>query len=179
MRIGKFNSSSIENAFRIIKSFIRSRIDVQTSNQCSPWGDDSHPLPNTDVVHSETANDETTVILGVIQKNQKTRPGEKRIFATDTDGNVVVDIWLKNDGTVEYDGTGDFLARFNELKSGFDQLKSDHNDLVNVFNAHKHATAATGPPVGPTPVPNQIPATTSTASIDNAKIDNFKTSSHG
>lgn len=180
MRIGKFNTAIITGAGRrIIKAFIRTPRDVQTNFQSSPWGDDSQPINGADVVQAETANDEVTLIIGVVQQNQKARPGEKRIFATDEDGKVVIDIWLKNDGTGEFAGTGDFLARFNELKSGFDQLKSDHNDLIQAFNSHMHATAASGPPSTPTPIPNQIPATQSQASIDNAKIDNLKTSAHG
>lgn len=179
IRIAKFNTSFLSETRRIIKCFSRGQRDVSTNHQCSDWGDDSNPIQGSDIVVAETKSDETTLILGVIQTNKKANPGEKRIFATDEDGNTVIDIWLKADGTVEFDGTGDFLARFNELKAGFDQLKQDHNNLITAFNSHMHATAATGPPTGPTPIPNQIPATASTASIDNSKIDNLKTNSHG
>jgi hypothetical protein len=53
-------------------------------------------------------------------------------------------------------------------------LLSDHNDLVNAFNAHMHPTAGTGPPSPPTPGTG-IPATPSTASVDDAKINEIKT----
>jgi hypothetical protein len=76
---------------------------------------------------------------------------------------------------MEIGGNTNFMARFSELKVGFDQLKSDHNDLVNAFNTHVHATAGTGPPSTPTPATG-IPASASTASIDDAKIDEIKTS---
>ena len=37
-----------------------------------------------------------------------------------------------------------------------------------------HATAATGPPVAPTPIPNVIPAILSTGDIDPSKVDEIK-----
>ena len=67
-----------------------------------------------------------------------------------TDAGLAIDFneIVFNEGT-------DFLAKFNELKSGFDQLVGD-------FNAHVH----TGTGV--------VPTVPSTASIDDAKIDNMK-----
>ena len=75
---------------------------------------------------------------------------------------------------------GDFLARFNELKAGFDELKQDHNDLVTAFNLlapHTHPVqvvpaTGTGATTGIIPVvPSESP---STASIDDAKIDEIE-----
>jgi len=67
------------------------------------------------------------------------------------------------------------MERFQEVKTGFEQMKTDLNSLTTAFNTHIHATAALGPPVPPTPVPSVIPATPSTASIDSCKIDEIKT----
>jgi len=65
---------------------------------------------------------------------------------------------------------GDYMARFNELKAGFDELKSDYNNFVTAtYNLHQHPTAAAGPPTPPT-----ITGSSSTASIDNAKIDDIE-----
>lgn len=69
---------------------------------------------------------------------------------------------------------GDYAVRYLELKSAFDELKQDLNDLVSAFNSHMHATAAPGPPSPPTPIPSIIPASTSTASVDDAKIDKIE-----
>jgi hypothetical protein len=45
------------------------------------------------------------------------------------------------------------------------------NNLENAFNAHMHATAATGPPSIPTPIPGSIPiVTTVKADLENTKI---------
>lgn len=62
---------------------------------------------------------------------------------------------------------GDFLARFDELKTGFDQLKSD----FNAFLTHVHSGVTTG---GGVSGPATPPATVSTASIDSAKIDELE-----
>lgn len=56
---------------------------------------------------------------------------------------------------------GDFMARFNELESGFNQLRSDHNN----FLVHVHGASGTPP------VPPAVP---STASIATAKIENIE-----
>jgi len=160
---------------RLVKSLGWGKDDVQETKVASSFGDDSNPVENMVAVYSPTSDIGNPVIIGYINKNQIADIGEKRIFSTDSDGNVVFAIHLKNDGTAEIGGNSDFLVRFNELESGFNQIKSDLNDLVSAFNSHMHATAATGPPVPPTPIPSQIPATPSTASISGAKIEEIKT----
>lgn len=171
MRIAKVNSYLIENTRRIIKVFNRGFKDVQTHYQVSQWGDDSNPIQNTDSIVSDTANDESSVVLGYINLNAKSKPGEKRIYATDTDGNEVFDIYLKNDGTAEINGTGDYLVKYSGLETSFNELQSTVNDLVTAFNAHGHASF--GAP--PTTVPGVIPASESSANIEDSKINEIKT----
>ena len=149
--------------------------DVHTADSVTPHGIDSKPVKDALAIYARTNSSEQAVILGYLKNFDKTSEGETRIFATDADGAEVFDIYLKKDGTCEIGGNSDFMVRFNKLKEGFDQLLSDHNDLVNAFNTHVHATAATGPPSPPTAVPPDIPATPSAASIDDSKIDEIKT----
>ena len=73
---------------------------------------------------------------------------------------VDVIVWLKADGTLELNGSADNAVRFSDLKTAFDQLKSD-------FDLHNHPTA----PVGPVSTPSTAP---STADIDPAKVDEVK-----
>jgi len=82
-------------------------------------------------------------------------------------------IQIKSD-FIEIGGDTDFMVRFSELETAYNQLKSDHDDLVNAFNAHMHATAAPGAPSIPTPGAG-IPAVASTGDISGAKIDEIKT----
>lgn len=61
-----------------------------------------------------------------------------------------------DDGTIELVGNTDFAVAFNDLKSGFDQLKSD-------FNSHTHAVTTA-------PGTTAVPTVPSTATIDGAKV---------
>lgn len=126
IRIVKHNESIIDITYRIIKSFGRSKRDVSTSYSAASWGDDSAPLPNSDLVHSSTGADET-VILGVINKNQIALPGEKRIFATNEGGDVMVAIYLKRDGTIEIAGNADNAVKFSKLDSATQKFVTDIN----------------------------------------------------
>ena len=126
IRIGTYNGGIIEKGRRLIKSFVRSQRDVQTSYQVAPWGDDSQPVKNARVCHADTMA-EDTLVLGVINTDQKAAEGERRIFATDADGNTVVDIWLRNDGTIEMAGSGDNLVKYIPLN----QALTTYNSAIN------------------------------------------------
>ena len=162
IRIAKSNTSIIEQGRRILKSFVRSKRDVQTSFFAASWGDDSCPVDNSDVLHSATGGDDT-VIIGVINQNQKTNPGEKRIFATDANGAVVVDIYLRNDGSIEVAGTGDNLVKYIPLNAGLQTFITNLNAELAIISA---AVATKG--VVYTPTVQSI-------DISGAKIDNLKT----
>jgi len=147
IRIAKYNGEIIEAGRRIIKSFVKSKKDVHTSFQSACWGDDSTPIAGADVIHAQTATDDT-VILGVINVSQKTTAGEKRIFATDTSGAVVFDIWLRADGTVEIGGDSDFAVKYIPLDSAL-------QSFAGLINAELVKIAAAITPAGayvPTPV---------------------------
>jgi len=132
IRIAKFNEATINKARRILKVFVRSKIDVFTSYQVGQHGDDSCPVKDADLVHTKTATDDS-VILGVISTNQKCNPGERRIFATDSTGVEKIDIYLRNDGTIEVGGTGDNFVKYTPLNSAMSQLILDINaELVKI-----------------------------------------------
>lgn len=161
---------------RIVKVLRYGKSDVQTPVQSAPFGSDSNPPADIRGVYTNTGNKGDNVIIGYINVNQIAEIGENRLFSTDEDGNLIFEMRLRNDGTVEIGGSVDNLVRFSKLKIEFDILKTDLNSLVSAFNTHVHATAAPGPPVPPTPVPSVIPATPSIADISPAKIDELKSS---
>lgn len=66
---------------------------------------------------------------------------------------------IKTSGKLEFNGTGDFLARFTELEAGFDELKGDHN-------SHTHT--------GNLDLPTSPPTSPSAASIAAAKIEEME-----
>lgn len=176
LRLVKIDTSELNKLKqRVLKFLGWGTKDVQTAIEAGPYGFDSMPVKDMIAVYGRTEEVGKTVIIGYLNKNQLAQLGESRIYSTDDKGALKIDIWLKNDGTMELGGSEGNVARFQELKEGFDQLKDDHNKLVQAFNAHMHPTAATGPPSIATPIPNQIPAVPSNASIDDAKIDEIKT----
>lgn len=159
---------------RVIKILRFGKGDFQTPDQIAPHGIDSNPVKDMIAIYAPTEQKGEAVIIGYLNKNMLAAVGETRLYSTDADGALKIYAWLKNDGTMELGGNAKHLARFEELKSGYDQLKTDLNNLITAFNSHMHATAGTGPPSPPTPGAG-IPATASTASIDAAKIDEIKT----
>lgn len=159
----------------LVKILRLGKSDVQEVLEASPYGTDSNPIQDTQAIVAETSEKGKSVIIGYVNKDRLAAAGEVRHFSTDSAGSLQFYTWLKANGTLELGGSAKHLARYEELKAGFDQLKADHNALVNAFNSHMHATAGTGPPVIPTPIPSVIPAAVSTASIDSAKIDEIKT----
>jgi len=88
--------------------------------------------------------------------------GERKVYSIDS-GSVSAFINLLSGGDLELNGNADFAARFNELKAGFDELRSDYN-----LHTHKYLP---GPGVA---VETVVPSVASTASIDAAKIDEIK-----
>jgi len=144
------------------KEFIKvlryGNIDVLTPIPILPYGIDSKPVKNSVGAFSKTANDNTSVLLGYTLKSEKTNEGETRIYATDTSGNEVFDIYLKNDGTCEFGGNTDFFTKYNALNSGM-------QTFVNALNAQL-TTALALVPFTWVPV---------TINISAAKTNNIKT----
>ena len=152
--------------------------DVQNQLAVSPSGIDAAPVEDMVALYSPTSSQEDPVIIGYITREQKAKAGEIRIFSTDADGVEQIAFHFLNDGTVEMGGDADNLVRYRELKSAYDQLRDDLNNLIAQYNAHIHITTAT---VGPTAVPGVISPTTSTgtpstADMSASKIDELKTS---
>lgn len=73
-----------------------------TAEHFAPPGDDSHPLPTDYAYTAPTPQRGRLAAVGYVDplNTPQAQPGEKRIYARDTDGVVVVEVWLKNDGTI-------------------------------------------------------------------------------
>lgn len=73
-----------------------------TAEHFAPAGDDAHPLTSDYAIATETQRSGGAAVVGYLDpiNTPKATPGDKRIYARDADtGAVVVDVWLKNDGT--------------------------------------------------------------------------------
>lgn len=69
--------------------------------QVAPWGDDSNPIKGMIAVYAESTTQRQPVIIGYFNKNSLAGIGEKRIYSTDADGNIMGQVWLKNDGSAQ------------------------------------------------------------------------------
>lgn len=144
-------------------------------------------LPNLDVnmaTWQQEANEEALVGMPFDIKNVDILTGNSGLaYGIPAEDERLI---FKDTGIIAFKigevDTGDFLARFNELKAGFDQLKQDFNDFVtSVHNSdvvpHTHTfnyNAGVTPSNGTTNTAVIGTGTESTASIDNAKIDEIE-----
>jgi len=154
----------LEKAQRILKV---NQFGVKTADQVSSFGDDSSPINDTLAVYASTSENSDNIIIGYINKNQKSTPGEKRIFSLNQNGELSFSIHLRTDGTCEIGAADDNAVRYSKLESAFNQLKSDFNNLVMQYNLHQHTAAN-----GATPPTTQGVATQ--ADISQAKIESIK-----
>lgn len=175
----KVISTTVKSGKRFIKILGWGDDDFRTPKEYAPFGTDANPIKGMSALMIQSAESGQYAIVGYINTSQLADVGEHRIYSTDADGAEQFFIWLKNDGTCQVGGTGDFLTRYNELETGFEQLKTDVNKLVTAFNGHVHSAAGgVGTPTPPTAVPTVIPVSSSSASIANAKISEIKTIAH-
>ncbi len=110
-----------------------------------------------------------TAFIGTFHK-EDIEPGEVIVYSRDANGDLIAKVYCDKDGNVTINADSDNAVRFSELKTAFDQLKSDFSSFVTTqYNLHMHPTAATGAASLPT-----ITGSSSTADIDPAKIDTIK-----
>lgn len=178
IRLAKTISTEVvEAGRRVIKILGLGKGDVQTPIQAAPFGSDANPPAGLRAIYAPTGNKGDTFVIGFINLDQIAEVGENRLFSTDEDGNLSIDIRLRNDGTAEIGGDVDNMVRYSKLEESFNELKGDLNDHITDYNGHTHITTAT---VGPTAVPGIIAPTTSLSSpsladITPAKIEEIKT----
>ena len=79
-------------------------------------------------------------------------------------------ITTNGDETVLQEGT-DWAVQFTTLKSAFDTLKTDLNNLITIFNAHVHPGVTAG--AASTAV-SVTPGTPSAADMANSKVDDVR-----
>lgn len=162
-------SSMIKSNRRVPKVRVLGMDDVREPLEIAPAGIDSAGTKGMRALYLDTVDRANPVIIGYLNEHQLALEGEWRAYATDADGNVVFNMWQRRDGkllvgtSVEPADYTNFLVKFNELKSGFDQLKEDFNNHTHMYNPGGGALTATG---GVTP---------SAASIDGSKATNIET----
>lgn len=132
--------------------------DIVTANQSGSAGIDSKPIQNQIAIYAKTSNKNESVIIGYINDSDKTEPGEIRIFSIDSNGLEKTFIHLKNDGTIEFAGTGDNLVRYTALNTGISNINLEFGKIATAINAIVPGSYVPG-----------------TIDISGAKINDFKT----
>lgn len=117
----------------------------------------------------DQGNEESKLYLPFDIENREDMEDNEIGFGIPTEKNR---IYFRNGKiTFKIDDTegGDYAVRYLELKSAFDELKQDFNDLVTAYNSHMHPTAATGSPSPPT-----VTGSSSSADMSDSKIDKIE-----
>lgn len=172
IQLVKIISTRIDSANRRLVKFFRfGKDDVQEVLNASASGDDSPPTENMRGIYVQTSQVGTPVLVGYINDKQIAKPGEKRIFATDQNGNVLLHFYMKNNSTIELGGTGNYAVKFNELETQFNELNNKFNLFVNSYNLHFHASFGAQPAYPPL----ILPPSTSDANISLAKNHKIQT----
>ena len=127
-----------------------------------PFGLDSNPPDDTKGIMTDTGVSGESALAALFGdfSDGGIEKGETRIFsATDT---VQAFIYLMLDGSIQFDGEGNFHTKSNEMQTAFSQFTTDFNNLISVLQA------AVGNPIPPGLLPT-------TADMSAAKADKLKT----
>lgn len=137
--ISEVDSSENVDGFREIKVI---QYGAKTADECSPFGIDSNPVDQLDAIFAETEVSGETVVLGYIQENRKSLPGEVRLYALDIFGEVeVTDIYLRNKGIIEIGGNKDNFVSYKNLNIA---LMKQNQDLMAELVKIQAAISALG-----------------------------------
>ena len=126
----KFSDFVIELGKRVLKV---SQFGAKTADECLPFGIDSVPIKGMSTIYAETSNDAESLILGIINVSQEAESGEIRFYSMDENKAVKSVIYLKKDGTIEFNGNTYSMVRFEPLKTGLQNSDTALNaELVKI-----------------------------------------------
>jgi hypothetical protein len=133
MKIITVNSQRIKDGFRRIKSVFSK--DTHESYQLGPFGDDSCPPKGIKGLKFKTDNESVHAILGYFNKSNQAQAGEKRLYAVDAQGDICGYIWIKADGTIEFNGSSDNIVGYTDLSSALGSFKNEINAELKKIQA--------------------------------------------
>lgn len=87
-----------------------------------PPGEDSAPLPDDLCFIVDRDETGAMAVVGFLNKNSSVDPGEKRLFSRDSGGVEQAMVYLKNDGTIEFNGNAQSLVMFTPLDTALQSL---------------------------------------------------------
>lgn len=104
-----------------------------TGQHFSAPGDDAHPLPDDYVTAVSVTQTGRVAVVGYVDPNneQKAELGEKRIYARNSSGSTVVELWLKNSSEAElFNANGSVTLRPDGT------IEADNSNGTLVLNAN-------------------------------------------
>lgn len=151
-----------ENTTRILSTELSAAEDVQSIEHIDQNGEQTNPLNDATLVILEISRTWkiAVAVKDLVEPDDTLERGEKKIYALDSDNNVVAWIYLRGDGSIRLDngtgsaelkadgifyiGNGDqFAALANLVLAELDKVKTDLDAVKSVFDAHIHVTTAT------------------------------------
>ena len=173
MILTTIKDSVIKAGQRTLQLIRYGKNDVVTAQESAPFGIDGNPIKDMIAIYSDTTGTDQ-VIIGYFNKSQLAALGELRLFSTDAAGSEQVRIWLHANGDLELGGTGaagsntHHAVQYEALKTAYDQLRTDLNNFITIYNAHVHSGVTTG---GGSSGPTPASGTASTADMSSSKIN--------
>jgi len=116
---------------------------ARTPTEVGPFGVDSSPIPGMQAAYNETSMSGAPVLLGYVNISALAQPGEYRQYSTDTDGNLMGEIWLHNTGLISIKNQEQSLL--TNLQNLINHLSSFMTN-VNTGFADLFATIGSPPP---------------------------------
>ena len=139
-----------EKKSRVLQVEITDDQDVQSVELYRMPGEDYNPADETRVVVITIGTSKVAIAAADVEAAEDLEKGEREIYSTDG-AQRLAKIRLKADGTLVLNDGSETSVRYEKLQTAFDQLKSDHDDLVENFLLHLHLSAAPGSPTA-TPI---------------------------
>ena len=175
IRTGKITGSEIKKNRdgagnrRLLQVEISDPDDIQTVELMSSAGEDVNPPVGNRVLIVDVGAAYKIAIAADDGIEPSIDEGEKKLYSING-VSISAFINLLNTGILELNGNADFAVRFNAMKTAFDEMKTDLNNFITVYNGHSHATAPAGPISGPSAAGSASAADMSDAKIDEIKV---------
>lgn len=100
------------------------------------------------------------------------QPGESKLYSTDDAGNEKAAVNMKNDGSIEINGSADNAVSFADLELALNNFKSSiDTSIASAITGHTHSGITTGPGVSG---PGAGAATPVAVDISASKVDEVK-----
>jgi len=168
-------STAIKEGFRIIKTKWAENI-TSTAKQSNPFGFDSNVPKEIVAVFADTSSKEEPVIVGYLYASALSdlNTGDSAMYSTDSEGKIKSTVKLRNDGTAEILGTGDYMVRFNELEKEYNKTKAVLDSIISVLTPPINEPG-NGAPSAFQAAMNVAVGAKTTGDISGAKIEELKT----